>query len=98
NAYAVLAQRNQFVIRGESPEYEKNRRQQSPGNGKDEREGQHVSNERDQVFHRDVVINQQREQLAENVSDHEHEAQHGNRKRNVDQQLATDEPIDQFHF
>ena len=76
DAHAVGAQRDQFVVRGEPSVHEQDRSQQSPRNGEDKRERQHVGDERDQVFHRHIVIHQQRQQLAENISDHEHQAQH----------------------
>src|SRR4026208_250414 len=74
DAHTVGAQRDQFVVRGQPPVNEKDRRQQPPRNGEDKREWQHVGDERDQVFHRHIVIHQQRQQLPENVSDHEHQA------------------------
>jgi len=36
NAYTIRAQRDQFVVCGEPSEHEQDRRQQAPGNRKDE--------------------------------------------------------------
>jgi len=44
------------------------------------------------------VIHQQREQLPENISDYEHQAQHRNRKCDVHQQLPAYKSIDQLHL
>src|SRR5262249_13108334 len=55
-AYAIGSQRDQFVVRREPCENEKDRSQQSPRNGEDKRERQYICDERDQVFHRHIVI------------------------------------------
>ena len=49
DAHAVSAQRDQFVIRGEPSVHQQDRSQQSPRNGEDKRERQHVGDEREQV-------------------------------------------------
>src|SRR5438045_9464783 len=44
------------------------------------------------------MIHQQRKKLAENISNHEHKAQHGDGKQHVHDQLAANKSIDQFHY
>src|SRR5215510_4153726 len=98
DAHAIGAQRDQFVVRREPSEHEQDRGQQSPRDRENERERQHVRNERDQVFHRHIVIHQQRQQLAKNISDNEDQTQHRDREYDVHQQLAANKSIDQLHF
>ena len=78
--------------------HEQDRGQQSPRDREDERERQDVSDETEKVFHRHVVIHQERQKFAENITDHEHEAQHGDREQHVHDKLAADEPVDYFHL
>ena len=98
DAHAVGTQRDQFVVCREPSEHEEDRRQQSPGNSKDEGERQHVGDERNQVFHRHIVVHQQRKKFPKNISDHEHQAQHRDREQHAHDQLAANESIDQLHF
>ena len=44
------------------------------------------------------MVHQQRKKFAENISDHEDQAQHRDRKCDVHQQLAANKPIDQLHL
>jgi hypothetical protein len=44
------------------------------------------------------VIHQQRKKLAENISHHEHKAQHGDGEQHVHNQLATNKSINQLHL
>jgi len=44
------------------------------------------------------VVDQQRQQFAKNVPDHQDETQDRDREEDVHDQLATDELVDQLHF
>ena len=56
--------------------------------------GKDVSDKGGEILSGHVVVHEQREKLAENVSDHEDETQHEDRKQNVHDQLAADEAVD----
>ncbi len=49
------------------------------------------------VFDRHVVVHQQRQQFAEDIADHQNETQHRDRERDIHDQFATDEFVDQLH-
>ena len=49
------------------------------------------------IFHRHIVIDEEREELAKNIADHEDEAEHHDREEQIHDELAADEAIDQFH-
>ena len=65
----LAAQRDQFVVRREPAENEQDGGEQSPWNGEDERERQDVGDETDQILHRHIVIDEERQKFPENVSD-----------------------------
>ena len=44
------------------------------------------------------MVNQQWQQLAKDVADNQDEAEHENREEQIDQQLAADESVKQFHL
>jgi hypothetical protein len=71
--------------------------EQSPWDGEDERERQNVSDEANEVFDRQVVINQEREELAKNVAEDEDETEDDDREEQVHNQLPGDVAIDDFH-
>src|ERR1051326_2673364 len=96
-AHTVGPKRDQFVIGGESAKNEEGGGEQAPGNGKDEREREDVGDEREEIRHRHIVIDEQGQEFSKNVSNHQHETEHGNGKEHTHQQLATDEFIDQLH-
>ena len=98
NTYPVGSQRDQFVVRRQSPEDQQDRCQQAPWNRENERERQYVRDEGDQVFHRYVVVDQERQQFSENVSDDEHQAQHRDREQDIHNELAANKSIDQLHL
>jgi hypothetical protein len=60
-------------------------------------EQQHVGDEADKVFHRNIVIHQLRQQLSKNISDDQNQAQHRNREQNIHDQFAANKSIDQLH-
>ena len=97
NADAVGAKRDQFVVRREPAEDEQHGREQAPRDREDERERQDVGDEADHVFDRQIVIDEQRQELAEDVADDENEAEHGNREKEIHDKLAADVAVDQFH-
>ena len=94
---AISAQGDELVVGGEPAENEQNGGEQAPGDGEDQRKGQNVGDERDQVFDRNIVVNEQRKQLAQNVPDNENQTENEDGKENVNRELATDRSIDEFH-
>ena len=50
-----------------------------------------------QIFHRHVVVDEEREELAKNVADNQEQAEHENSEEQIHEQLATYGPVDQFH-
>ena len=97
NAHAVGAERGQLVIGGEPAEDEQDGGEQSPWNRKDERERQHVGDEAEQIFDRHIVVHEQGQEFAKNVAHHQNETEHSDGEENVDEQLAADAAVDQFH-
>ncbi len=91
------AEGDQFVIGREPAEDEEDRGEQSPGNGEDEGERQDVGDEGEEKLQRHIVIHEEREEFAKDVADHEDEAQDRDREEHVNDQLAADEAVDQFH-
>ena len=73
HADSVCAKSHQLVIGGQPAEDEQDGREQSPRDGEDEREWQHVGDEADEVLDRHVMVHQERQQLAENVADDQNE-------------------------
>src|SRR5262249_38710690 len=51
DTHAIRTERDQFIIRGETPENQQNRRQQPPRYSEDQRERQYISDKRDEVFY-----------------------------------------------
>src|SRR4030095_15905121 len=97
HAHAVGAEGDQLVIRGEPAKDEENRGQQTPGNRENEGERQHVGDEGKKKLNRHIVIDEEGEEFAKDVADHEDEAQDRDREEHVNDQLAADEAVDQFH-
>src|SRR6202011_221050 len=95
HAHAIRAERDQFVVGRAPAEDEEDRSKESPRNGEDERERKNIGDEREQIFDGHIVVHQQRQQLAENVTDDEDETQDRDRKEHVYEQLATHEFVDQ---
>ena len=68
-----------------------------PGNREDEGERQDVGDKGKKKLQRHIVIDEERQEFAKDIADHEDEAQHRDREEHVNNQLAADETVDQLH-
>ena len=97
DAHSIGTKRDQFVVGREPPEDEQDGGEQTPRDGKDERERQDVGDETDQVFDRQIVIDEERQELPENIPDDENETEDNDREKEIHDELAADVAVDQFH-
>ena len=97
DADAIGTQGGQLVVGGKPAEDEEYGGKQSPRNCKDERERQDVSDEAYEVFDRQIVINQKRQELAKDVADDEDKTEDDDGEDQVHQELAAEVAIDDFH-
>src|SRR5204863_4146007 len=87
DADAVGTQGRQLIIGGEPAENEEDGGEQSPGNGKDERERQDVGDEANQVIDGQIVINEKRQEFSKDVADDENETENEDRKEQTHDEL-----------
>ena len=97
DAHAVGPKRDQFVVRREPAKDEQDRGEKAPRDGEDEGERQNIGDEADKVFGGQIVIDEQRQQLAEDIADDEDEAEHGDREEEIHEELAAHVTVDQIH-
>ena len=87
-----------LVIGRQSSENQQDRGQQSPRNRENERERKHVGNKANEILDWDVVIHQQRQELAKNIANDEDETGGQRSRTKIHDQLAADETVDQLHL